>query len=213
MKKIIAVALSLCIIGGALPIVGELVPDMAITASAETTSGECGENITWTLDDEGTLTISGTGAIFDYSIWDTQSPFSYNSDIKTVYISHGITNIGKELFYECRNITSVTMTDSVKTIGDGAFEYCENLTQITLPDSIISIGSYAFRATKWLKNRQAENPLVIVNGILIDAETCIGDVTIPNSVTSMSEGAFSHCENIKVYPKPWTKFCNHGQIK
>ena len=61
-----------------------------------------------------------------------------------------------------------------------------NLASVTIPSSVTSIGSYAFQHTRWLVNQRMKNPLVVVNGILIDGSTCEGEVTIPNSVKSIA---------------------------
>ena len=79
----------------------------------------------------------------------------------------------------------------VTSIENAAFRRCSNLTDITIPESITYIGKEAFSYTPWLKARQAENPLVIVNHIVIDGQTCTGDVVIPDGVTSIANYAFS----------------------
>ena len=70
------------------------------------------------------------------------------------------------------------------------------MTIIEIPDPVTSIGTDAFSGTKWLENKQAENPLVIVNGILIDGKTCTGGVVIPDTVTSVGNCAFSECSSL-----------------
>ena len=113
-----------------------------------------------------------------------------------VTIPDSVTSIVSYTFYDCTSLTSITIPDSVTSIGESAFSNCKNLTSVTIPDSITSIGRYAFFGTSWLENKQKEDPLVIVSGILIDGETCSGNVTITDSVTSIGEYAFSYCENL-----------------
>ena len=69
-----------------------------------------------------------------------------------------------------------------------------SLTSVTIPSSVSFIGGYAFENTKWLENKQKEDPLVIINGILIDGTKCTGDVKIPDSVKDICAGAFHHNE-------------------
>ena len=152
------------------------------------------DNLTWTLTADGTMTISGTGAMKDYSY---DSPATRKKDnIKKVVIANGITSIGEGAFCDCSNLTDITIPGSVTSIGDFAFSWCSNLTSIEIPSSVTSIGRSAFSHTLWLTNKQNESPLVIVNGILIDGTTCSGEVTIPNDVTSIGDSAFFSCTGL-----------------
>jgi len=109
-------------------------------------SGNCGDDLTWTLDDAGTLTVSGTGPMTNYE--SGQTPWNdYICDVRTVVIESGVTSIGDNAFYNTDTpglTTSVTIPDTVTSIGNHAFDFCEYLTNITIPDSVISIGEGAF---------------------------------------------------------------------
>ncbi len=104
-------------------------------------SGTCGDNLTWVLDDEGTLTISGTGEMEDYE-WEMSPWYSYITQITSVIIEDGVTGIGDSAFFYCYELTNVEMPDSVTTIGDDAFCGCNHI-EITIPASVTSIGTYA----------------------------------------------------------------------
>ena len=135
--------------------------------------GTCGEKLTWTLDSEGTLTISGTGAMTDYS-YDPNAPwFNSRSSIKSVIIENGVTSIGNYAFYFCSNLASVTIPNSVTSIGDQAFYSCNKLANVTIPDSVTSIGDSAFFLCSNLVS-----------------------VTIPNSVTIIGNDAFISCRSL-----------------
>ena len=108
-----------------------------------------------------------------------------------------VTSIVYQAFMDCENLISVIIPDSVKSIGISAFWECSNLTDITIPDSITYIGLDAFYGTKWIQEKQKENPFVIVNNILIDGTTCEGDIVIPDGVINIGEGAFSFCSNLE----------------
>ena len=149
-----------------------------ITASAEETGAgtESGsqtwteDNLTWTLDADGTLTISGKGEMKDYDI--DGSPVAQKKDsVKKVVIEDGITNIVDFAFFDCTVLESIEIPGSVASIGNFAFCSCIRLTDITIPGSVTSIGESTFSYTPWLTNKQNESPLVIVNGILIDGTT------------------------------------------
>ena len=102
------------------------------------------DNLTWTLDADGTLTISGTGAMKDYDYDNNLSPVYNNSNVKKVVIEDGVTSIGNWAFESCNSLTSITIPNSVTSIGDYAFHSCSGLTSITIPDGVTSIGSHAF---------------------------------------------------------------------
>lgn len=92
-------------------------------------SGTCGENLTWTLDTAGTLTISGTGAMTDYG-YDSAPWTDMRDAIHSVVIESGVTTIGAYAFYNCSSLQSITIPESVTTIGYLAFYGCTNLEEI-----------------------------------------------------------------------------------
>lgn len=111
-----------------------------VSASAESYSGTCGENLTWTLDTEtGELVISGEGEMWNYE-WYNCPWWSYQDDIKAVVVSNGVTTIGDYAFYECSGITSAKIPDHVTRIGAYAFSGC-NLTSVIIPSSVEKITS------------------------------------------------------------------------
>ena len=137
--------------------------DMAYAAS----SGTCGDKLTWSLSDDGTLTISGTGDMADFE-WDGTPWCSVSSQVKSVVIKDGVTSIGDCAFGGCISLTSVSIPDGVISIGFAAFESCSLLTGVTIPNSVTGIGDYAFGYCSSLIS-----------------------VTIPGSVTSIGEAAFA----------------------
>ena len=88
---------------------------LEISASAETTTEPQvwnEDNLTWTLDADGTLTISGAGAMKNYNSSGNQSPVRKNSNVKKVVIEDGVTSIGSYAFASCNNLTSITISNS-----------------------------------------------------------------------------------------------------
>ncbi len=182
----------------ALIMVISVFPMSNITASAETYSGKCGDNLTWTFDDtSGTLTISGTGAMYDYEDYGDNRPWeNYEDNIKKVVINNGVTKIGDYAFTYCDSLTSVTIPDSVTTIGDSAFFACYSLTSITIPDSVTTIGNYAFGECWSLTNIKIPNSVTTIGDYAFAWCEGLTSVTIPDSVTTIGGWAFFGCDSL-----------------
>ena len=136
-------------------------------------SGTCGENLTWTLGAEGTLTISGEGYMDSWNTYGTPWNSNRNS-ITSVVIEPGVPNIGSGAFRWCSNLADVTIGSSVTYIGAYAFGNCSSLSEITIPDSVYTIDLYAFNECAGLNK-----------------------VIIGNRVNSISDWAFLYCESLE----------------
>ncbi len=165
-KMMLTLVLTLSMILGVIP-----VSDMTEVYAAS--SGTCGENLTWTLDDEGVLTISGTGDMMNYDDSGNEAPWNSYA-IKQIVIDEGVTSIGDRAFSECENLTSIVIPDSVTSIGKWSFSACENLTSIILPDSVDTIGEYTFS--------YCEN---------------LTSITIPSGVKELKDSLFSECSSLE----------------
>lgn len=173
------------VLGAAQPGTGDIVD-----------SGTCGANVTWTLDSNGTLTISGSGAMKDCAS-PSESPWYNNrGQIKSVTIEQGVTSIGKGAFYDCSSLTSVTIPSGVTSIGEGAFRYCSRLTSVTIPDSVTSIGIYAFYDCSSLISVTIPNSVTSICDSTFAGCTRLTSVAIPDSVTSIGKGAFFECDSL-----------------
>lgn len=148
-KRVAAAALAIIMVAGYAPATfnGLRLFDTTITASAEPigtwTSGSC----TLTLDDTGTLTVSGNGAMDNYTdeFGDKTVPwYDVRNSVTSVVISDGVTKIGDYAFYNFNILTSLSIADTVTNIGEWAFGNCGSLNTIAIPSSITSIGSFAF---------------------------------------------------------------------
>ena len=159
-------------------------------------SGSCGENVTWTLTADGTLTISGTGAMTDYT-YDSRSPwYSCRAYIKRVVIQQGVRAIGDYAFYYCENLTSVTIPDSVTSIGDYAFAYCVSLTSATIPEGVTSIGGDAFLGCTGLTSVAIPSSVTSTGFETFSGCTGLTSITIPEGVTSIGNYAFKGCSGL-----------------
>ena len=155
--------------------------------------GDCGINVTWELTGDGTLTISGTGRISNYS-HDNNAPwYSCRAYIKRVVIQQGVRAIGDQAFYYCENLTSVTIPDSVTSIGGSAFSGCSGLTSVTIPDGVTSIGDYAFSDCSGLTSVTIPSSVTSIGWRAFENCTALTFMTIPESVTYINGEVFSNC--------------------
>ena len=155
-------------------------------------SGMCGSNLTYTLDSNGVLTISGTGDM-------QNSSFGWDKDlIKSVVINDGVTRIGSNAFSACTGLTSVTIPDSVTSIGNYAFDGCTGLTSVTIPDSVTSIGGYAFYNTALYNNDSnwEDNVLYIGNHLIEAKDSISGVYNIKDGTKTIAVNAFSNCDGL-----------------
>ena len=148
-----------------------------------TASGTCGDNLTWTLDDSGTLTISGMGKMADYDDTDKQPWANQRSSINKVVIGDGVTSIGDYAFALCKSLSEITIPAKVERIGEYAFYDCYDHTNhsgglktVTFAENscLTTIEEYAFYRCMYLEK-----------------------IEIPASVTSIGGHAFNSCENLK----------------
>lgn len=153
-------------------------------------SGTCGSNLTYTLDSNGVLTISGTGDMQDSSFgWDKNL-------IKSVVINDGVTSIGKEAFKNCTNLTSITIPDCITSIGDSAFYGCTKLTSITIPNSVTSIGNSAFDNCTGLTSVIIPGSVTSIGRYAFLQCTGLTSITISDGVTSIGSSAFAYCKSL-----------------
>lgn len=110
----------------------EFADSTASNGAAQKLEGAEGSNLTWALDDDGILTISGTGAMKDYGYSGrTEVPwYDQRNTITKVVFENGVTHIGSFAFYQHTALTNFEMADSVVSFGQGAFQGCSALTTI-----------------------------------------------------------------------------------
>ena len=157
-----------------------------------------GTNLTWRLDDDGTLTISGTGNMKDWYTEENPAPwYGQRTTIKKVIIENGVTSIGEDAFAECESLTSVVIPNSVTSIGEAVFYRCTSLTEITIPNSVIKIGEYAFSNCESLKEIVIPDSVTSIGDWAFDNCASLTEITIPNSVIKIGRYAFSYCDLLK----------------
>ena len=175
----------------AVLMIASLLPATALAANI-VDSGTCGAEVTWTLDSDGVLTISGSGYMCDYG----SSGAPWHGRVKSAVIAEGVTSIGWCAFYDCASLTSVTIPDSVTRIGSYAFYDCRSLTSVTIPDSVTRIGDGAFEGCTSLTSVTIPDSVTSIGGDTFRYCTALTSVTIPNSVTSIGGWAFYNCTSL-----------------
>ena len=144
-------------------------------------SGQCGDGLTWRVDDKGTLTISGSGAMWDMD----ETGYWFGIPITSVVIDEGVTSIGAYAFAGCTSVTSLTIPASVTSIGDFFTDRCPELTQIRVSE--------------------ASTRYCVKGGILYtkDLTTLVrcpeemqGTVAVPETVQTVGAGAFAGCISV-----------------
>ena len=183
----------------AVLMIASLLPATALAAGI-VDSGTCGaegdgSNLTWTLDSDGVLTISGSGDMHGYDYGSSGAPWD-DSRVKSAVIAEGVTSIGSYAFDDCKSLTSVTIPDSVTLIDNGAFFGCTSLTSVTIPDSVTSIDQYAFYKCESLTSVTIPGSVTSIGVGAFAYCKSLTSVTIPNSVTSINYEAFRSCESL-----------------
>ena len=158
-------------------------------------SGTCGNNVTWTLDDDGTLTISGSGRMENYDLVIHVPWYEYRSQLKIVQIEQGVESIGTHAFQDCA-LTDITIPDSVTDIEEYSFCGCTSLTSITIPDGVESIKFETFYRCTSLTSITIPESVTSINNRAFYECTSLTSITIPNSVTSIGMRAFENCSSL-----------------
>ncbi len=185
--------------------------------------GTCGTNLTWKLSSDGTLTISGTGAMKDYGY--NSSSYSYidpewddlSDYITAVVVEQGVTSVGGCAFAGCDNLTAVSLPEGLTVIGESAFSGDDQLTGITLPQSLTAIEASAFHQTGLTRVVLPANVVSIgkmafgrcydlaavelpsgLQSIGTNAfyATALTEVTLPSGLKSLGGGAFRSCRGL-----------------
>ena len=160
------------------------------------TCGDNGDNLTWTLDSEGTLTISGTGSMANYDTSAATPWYSSRTTIQSILIEDGVTSIGAVAFCGCSNLMIIAIPDSVTSIGESAFMFCTSLGSITIPEGVTSIGKYAFEYCSSLTSVTIPDGVTTIETMTFNGCSSLTSATIPGSVTAIESMAFFSCSTL-----------------
>lgn len=171
----------------------------------EMASGTCGESLTWTLDTEGKLVVSGTGEMEDVYEWHIHSAKTwgrYRKKIRSVVISEGVTSTGMNAFAECTELSSVELPASLRKLGDSSFYNCRKLTSIALPSGVAEIESYAFESCISLRSIVLPSGVSRIQGSTFYGCSSLERVEIEGELTEIEGFAFYECSSLREVEVP-----------
>ena len=158
--------------------------------------GECGDDASWVMTLDGTLTISGTGEIIGASWYEARL------QVKNAVIGDGVTSIGLYAFSGCENMASVTIPGSVTSIGVYAFERCKALINAAIPDSVTQLGTGAFLDCASLTSVAIPSGVTAIENNTFSNCSSLTNVSIPSSVESIGDWVFSGCTGLTAVTIP-----------
>ena len=168
---------------------------------AVTDSGSCGDNLTWNLEN-GVLTISGSGAMWDWSSSSAVPWYGHRETIAEIVLPEGLTTVGRYAFYGCKYVTRVLIPEGVTNIGECTFQECSGLTDVTLPSGITSIGYAVFRECSGLTSVSIPDGVTEIGGFAFRDCYRLTSVMIPEGVISIGGYAFYNCNSLASVTMP-----------
>ena len=167
-----------------------LILSLPVHAAGGTTDG-----LQWQLSG-GTLTISGSGAMPEYTDANMPPWSEVSHSISRIVVDEGVTGIGALAFYNCDTVKSVSLPATVTSIGDRAFKFCRKLSYLKLPTGLLRIGEAAFEYCEALNGIILPDGLQYIGDYAFDRCTSLSHITIPVSVTELGRVAFHCCTGL-----------------
>ena len=165
------------------------------TASAATT-GKFGEGLTWNIDDDGTLTFSGSGSI-------PMDGFRENGDVKKVIINDSVTELGSYAFYKCSNLTEVDIQNPTALIGKSYHFAYSSVTTVTLPEGMTTIPRAMFRGCDALTTVDLPSTITSIGDVAF-MDSGLQSISVPEGVTTIPENMCRGCGALTTVDLPST---------
>ena len=157
--------------------------------------GTCGDNLTWKLED-GTLTISGTGEMYNYDRSEERPWHEEKEEITNIILPEGITRIGDYAFGDCSNLTNIAIPSNVTRIGNRAFLDCRKLTSITIPEGVSKIEYCTFYGCSSLTSVVIPEGVTVIGEYAFRGCSNLTNIAIPSNVTRIGRYAFYECRKL-----------------
>ena len=181
-----------------LMICSVLLPLCFLSVSAEeedVTSGKCGPTLEWSFD-TGTLTISGSGAMTNFTEPEMAPWYHLRDKIRRIVLPDGLTSIGGLAFFNCKNLSAAVIPSSVKTIGYYAFSGCESLSMLKFGGSETEIKNAAFYGCTSLDAVRLPYSLQKLGSQAFYRCESLSTVTIQSNLEEMGGSVFAYCKNL-----------------
>ena len=202
-KRLLSVLLAAVMVLTVLPL------GLVDTAYAAETvrSGACGDNVTWKLTRDGTLTISGKGATYDFldENYNRNAPWSTDAlrpTVKKVVVNKGVTYLGTCAFTNCTNLTSVSLPTGLQELGADVFMGCSKLTSVTIPSGVTSVSGDLFYGCTALQTVSLPDSLTVFGGCTFMNCTSLTSVRLPASARAVSWQMFKNCTKLTTVTIP-----------
>ena len=207
-KRIISALLCICMLISAGPVgfaetaeqivePEETEEENLFSAEENLNSGTCGDGLTWALDAEGILRISGLGAMEDYDSGAGRAPwYGLREDILSVYVDQGVTSIGDYGFYGLDKLDSVVLGEDVARIGSCGFSGCGALSYVQLPESIAEIGVAAFENCASLVEMQIPEKVRRIESRTFYGCKALDSMALPRELQGIGDSSFEGCASL-----------------
>ena len=202
-KRLLSILLTAVLLLSAVPL-----GLMDTAYAAETVrSGACGDNVTWKLTSDGTLTISGKGATYDFldENYNRNAPWSTDAlrpTVKKVVVNKGVTYLGTCAFTNCTNLTSVSLPTGLQELGADVFMDCSKLTSVTIPSGVTSVSGDLFYGCTALQTVSLPDSLTVFGGCTFMNCTSLTSVRLPASARTVSWQMFKNCTKLTTVTIP-----------
>ena len=158
--------------------------------------GSCEDGLSWTLDFDGTLIVTGDGEMEDYSTYNRPDWYSSRALVKKVVVEGNITHIGNYAFSGLENMTEASIPETVTSLGNYAFQECKQMNEFVIPAKVSEIGSYAFANCEALREIAVPEGIKEIERYTFSGCSDLEALTLPESLVGIGERAFSDCDGL-----------------